>query len=338
MRITRDTLLKIARERAAALAKSDRQITCIYLTGSLLGSDPFLGGAADIDLVVIHPARPTVEREFVAVTEDIHLDIIHHYQDAFQQPRHLRADPWLGYPLCMGPLCLHDVQHWFEFTQASVCAQFNRPEYIFQRAQPLAEKARQAWLKLHAASALDKPEHILTYLGALEDAANAVALLGGPPLSERRALLEFPPRALAVGHPGLSAGLVDLLPASQMSAAEWAACLKSWEDALAQVQHLHACPPDLQTCRKSYLTKAAAFLWNENPAAAVWILLRSWNAAASRLPAKSAPRLTWQEALPRLGFDAPGLRDLVVSLDSYLDVVEETLEVWGQQNGAALAE
>jgi hypothetical protein len=46
MRITRDLLLKAARDSAAQRLRADRRLVCIFLTGSLLQKDPLLGGAA----------------------------------------------------------------------------------------------------------------------------------------------------------------------------------------------------------------------------------------------------------------------------------------------------
>ena len=51
MRITREALLKLAHEAAVQRARVNREITCIYLTGSLLSEAPLLGGTTDIDLI-----------------------------------------------------------------------------------------------------------------------------------------------------------------------------------------------------------------------------------------------------------------------------------------------
>ena len=63
MRITRETLLKIARDTAAQRARASRDILCIYLTGSLTTDQPLLGGVTDIDLIIVHGSEPPVERE-----------------------------------------------------------------------------------------------------------------------------------------------------------------------------------------------------------------------------------------------------------------------------------
>ena len=79
-----------------------------------------------------------------------------------------------------------------------------------RRARPLAEKARQTWMRLQAGDR-GAVEGFSLYLDALESAANAIASLTGAPLSERRFLIEFSARAQAVDQPGLAAGLTGLL-------------------------------------------------------------------------------------------------------------------------------
>ena len=103
MRITRDLLLNLARENAAKLAARDRSVLCIYLVGSLLREDPFLGGVTDIDMVCVHDHTPTAGREIVRINADVHLDVAHLAQSVFEHPRRLRANPWVGGSLDEGP-------------------------------------------------------------------------------------------------------------------------------------------------------------------------------------------------------------------------------------------
>ena len=130
MRITREALLKLARNTVDLRTRLDRHLVCVYLTGSLLSNEPLLGGTTDIDLVFVHDSEPPVAREVERVSDEVHLDIAHFSQMVFQHPRSLRLDPWLGGYLIENPVVLYETQHWFEFTQASVAAQFNRPETI----------------------------------------------------------------------------------------------------------------------------------------------------------------------------------------------------------------
>ncbi len=59
MRVTRESLIRIAKENAQERAFNDRDIVAAYLTGSLVSdTDPMLGGTADIDLVFVHASTP----------------------------------------------------------------------------------------------------------------------------------------------------------------------------------------------------------------------------------------------------------------------------------------
>jgi len=78
MRITREALMKVVRDTVTQRLRTDRSIVSIYLTGSLLEEEYLLGGAADIDLVIVHNDYPGPEREIVPLTDTVHLDIAHH--------------------------------------------------------------------------------------------------------------------------------------------------------------------------------------------------------------------------------------------------------------------
>jgi len=52
MRITRETLLKVAQDTIARREREKRDLLAVYLCGSFLLEDDYsLGGAADVDLV-----------------------------------------------------------------------------------------------------------------------------------------------------------------------------------------------------------------------------------------------------------------------------------------------
>jgi len=97
MRVTRESLIRIARETAQERAYNDHDIVAAYLTGSLLNEDPLLGGTADIDIVFVHNTLPAKLREFVKLTPDFHVDISRRAKEQFKSPRDLRGDPWLGH-------------------------------------------------------------------------------------------------------------------------------------------------------------------------------------------------------------------------------------------------
>ncbi len=336
MRITRETLLKLAKETVNRRVQQDRGIVAVYLVGSLLGSEPLLGGTADVDLVFVHDTDPFLEREFIALNDEALLDIQHLSQVLFRHPRDLRVDPWLGSDLYASPLVLHDTQHWFDFTQASARSQFTHPENVLARARKLADSARQEWSRLSLLPPEENgPALVYAYLKILEQAANAVACLSGGPLSGRRFLLRFPERAQSVGRPELSAGLVSLLGGGLVPPEDVRAWLPDWAVAYDRAARQNDAPLELHSARKLYIQHGVeALLEGEQPEAALWALLRSWALSARSLPAGSPCLKAWGEASARLRLAHEDRPERLGSLDRYLDQVEETLDRWGQENGA----
>ena len=336
MRITRDTLLKLARNTVAERVYQDRRLVCIYLTGSLLMDEPLLGGTTDIDLIFVHNDKPEQQREIVRSTQKIHLDITHYDQAVFQQPRHLRIDPWIGSFLCQDPVCLHDIGHWFEFTQAGVYAQFMRPENVIKRARPFAAQARQLWFQLLDKPTDATPQALWNYLKILERAANALAMLVGTPLTERRFLLQFPARVEALEMPGLSAGLADLFTADSPSEEIWQIWLGEWQTCLEAVGKMENVPAYLALPKIPYYQSAIETLHNDHHEAALWILLRTWVKAV--LCSQNNPLYleSWQAVAQALNLDESHFPDRIKALDAYLDIVEETLDVWAQKNGVPI--
>jgi len=123
MRVTRESLIRIAKETAQERAFNDRGIIAAYLTGSLVSAetDPMLGGTADIDIIFVHAEEPKHRREFVMLTPDFHLDISHRAKAEFKRPRELRLDPWLGWEM-YDPMLLYEREKFFEFIQAGLRA------------------------------------------------------------------------------------------------------------------------------------------------------------------------------------------------------------------------
>ena len=333
MRITRETLLKNARDTITQRTRADRGIVSVYLTGSLLGDDYLMGGAADIDLVFVHTDRPEIEREIVRLIDEIHLDIAHHAQRDYRQARSLRLHPWLG-PTLNTCKPLYDPQHFLDFTQASVRGQFDRADNVVARARQQAEHARQIWSAYADSMPAPGPQAVTDYLRSVDHAANAVASLSGPPLTERRYLLNFPARAEAAGRPGLQAGLLGLLGAPHAELETLRLWLPLWQAAF------EALPPDpallrLAPARHAYYQLAFESLLNGNqPRAVLWPLLRTWTLAISHLPVGGPQRQAWVDACEHLGLQGPAFAERIQALDAFLDMVEETLEEWARINGA----
>lgn len=338
MRLTHDTLIKIASETAAQRARVSRRIVCIYLTGSVLGDSPLLGGTTDIDLVIIHDSEPLQPREIVRFSDEIHLDISHYAQETFSHPRHLRTDPWLGPFIYSKPMVFYDTQHWFDFIQASTGAQFFQPEYVLQRATALAQAARETWMHLELNSQEPHPNRVYDLLKALENAGNALVSLTeeGEPLTERRFLLNLPQRLQTFDRPELTSGLFNLiLPNPGSLEPVWEQWLADWQAAFKAASSQSDVLPDLNPARQLYYQRGVAALMEESITAAFWPLFRSWTLAARQLTESSLEQSGWQSACQLIGLDEAHFPDRLQSLDHYLDQVEETLETWAHANGVS---
>jgi hypothetical protein len=332
MRITRETLMKIVRDTVAQRTRSDRGVVAIYLCGSLLGDDFLLGGTADIDLVILHADTIAAEREIVPLTDDVHLDIAHHMHKDYRQARSLRVHPWLG-PTLFSCHILYDPQHFMDFTQASVRGQFDRSDYVLVRAGKQLEHARQMWSSLHTNPVEPGEKEVSLYLRAIEHAINAVAILSGPPLTERRFLLSFSGRAEAVGRPGLYAGLLGMLGGPHVDGETLRAWVPVWASAYSAIPTATA-PARLHPGRRSYYQRSFESLLEKQPLAILWPLLHTWTQAISVLPDDSTARQGWRQAFEYLGLLGKPFAERVQAFDAYLDLIEETLENWGRENGA----
>jgi hypothetical protein len=333
MRITKDSMLRLARDTAAISANQDRSIICIYLTGSVVTEDPFIGGSTDIDLFYVHTNKPEITREIRYLSDDVSLDIAHIEQVRFQQPRHLRADAWLGPFLCAKPKVLYDTQHWFEFTEASVAAQFYRPEYVLERARPLASAARQTWMEFHLVQPEVNPMNILRYLQAVENAGNAIALLSGSALPARRFMMDIDNRLVKVKRSDLIAKFNSLVLPPNMSDLDWTQWITGWEPVMIQAAQMKACPSSMSAPRRNYYTKAVNALSDDRPAAAAWLMLNSWTRAISLLPSESSFQQNWKLACGTFLQVNESFRPIWEQLDDLLDSVEETLDTFVAENG-----
>ena len=140
MRVTRESLIRIAKETAQERAFNDRDIIAAYLSGSLASdaTDPLLGGTTDIDVIFVHADEPLLRREFIKLTPDFHVDISHRAKAEFKKPRELRVDPWLGWEM-YDPMLLFEREKFFEFIQAGLRAgfEFNAPAPALHRSRLL---------------------------------------------------------------------------------------------------------------------------------------------------------------------------------------------------------
>lgn len=332
MRINRNMLLKLANDSVQKYVNSDRTIMAAYLQGSLLGESPLLGNTADIDLFFIHIDEVSVEREIVRVSDEVHLDISHHSHRIYRQPRELRLHPWIG-PAIYGCKIMYDPQHFIDFVQASVRGQFTSPQNVITRVRKQAEHARQMWESLSQLDHLPGPKDVSLYLRALEHAAQAIAGLSGPNLTERRFLMELTVRAEAVHKPGLYLGFTGLVGASTLEATLIRSWLPDWQQAY-QASSGYAAPIRLHPHRFAYYANAIdAMLDGASTQAAFWPLWRTWTLAICSLPDEAPQQIAWQKTAEPLGMWGEAFTNKVKGMDAYLDQVEELLEAWAKENG-----
>lgn len=329
MRITRELLREIAEDTVSDRLEEDKKIVAAYLHGTVLDGDPVLGGSADIDLVFIREKR-TPAPEVIRLTEDVHLDIQHHLTSDYQPPRTLRTDTWKGAALyaCKS---LYDPDHLIDFTQASVRGMYYSYENILGRAEPLLKSARKTWINFHNRMPKPDPDTVWRYLTALENIANAIGFLNGPPLTIRRLLLEFPERAEALERGDLFDGLVGLLGANDLERGVAASWLPAWDEMYMSLSEVKKLPTELHQHRWAYYRKAMEALFaSKEPRTALWPMLYTWTWAARLLPKKSPHLTIWQEAFKELGLIGRPFQDRLNGLDAFLDTVEVVFDDWKQ--------
>jgi hypothetical protein len=331
MRITREMLIRIAKETAQKRALSDPDLVAAYLTGSLRSENPFIGNSTDIDIVLVHAGKPKVRREILPLTPEIHLDLVHNPRSEYEKPKELRIHPWLG-PQLYDPLPLYGTSHFFEFVQAGVRAGYDEPANVLARARRNADHARQIWTGLQQSQEAG-PALLLSYLKSVDHAANAVAILTGAPLAERRFMLQFPERAGAAGVPGLAAGLLGLIGVGQEGVVNLAEFLTEWEKSFVEAgnrEHVHA---SIAAPRLFYYKHAfQVMLAGGSPQSVLWPLVHTWTLAASVLP--PTHQSGWLASCVSLGLAGEAFSERVEGLDHFLDAIEELLDNWASSHGA----
>ncbi len=334
MRVTRESLLRIAKETAQERAYNDPDIVAAYLTGSLLNVDPMLGGTADIDIVFVHKTKPKQFRELVKLTPDFHLDISRRTKDEFKSPRELRGDPWLGYEM-YDPILLYEREKFFDFVQASLRAgfDFEQPPLMLQRCRKMLSHGRGIWMDLtEVDEASVGPKEVKKYMKSLFHALNAVVELSGPPIQERRLLLEFPARAEASGLTGMAAKAFGLLGASHVDVEKLQLWFSDWKSAFKLASEKTDVDLRIHPLRMNYYEKAIkAMLEGDIPFAAIWPLLHTWTLAAEVLEGDHFN--FWQKAVSELGLLGSGFAERVDELDHFIDDIEIIFDEIARENG-----
>jgi hypothetical protein len=143
----------------------------------------------------------------------------------------------------------------------------------------------------------------------------------------------LPERALKAGQPDLTGTFISLFTNDSFSDENWAAWLPLWQGAFEAIKTNKDAPLDVTPNRRNYYEKSAAALCEDHPAAALWLMLRTWTHLASVLPKSEQPYKDWQSFTRTLELDGRGLHTRVEGLDSLLDSVETSIEAWREDNG-----
>jgi len=176
------------------------------------------------------------------------------------------------------------------------------------------------------------PQDVLQYMKSLYFAVNAVAELSGPPLGERRLMLEFTARAEAAQRTGMEAALAGLLGASALDASTMKSWLPAWKLAFESATESARVDARIHLTRVNYYEKAiSAMLEGEKPIVALWPLLQTWTFAVDVLPDLAAN--PWRAVCGQLGLTAVGLEERVGGLDHFLDEIEALLDNLAAQYG-----
>ena len=333
MQLSPEVMQQFAETAVNKLVQVDHSIIAAYQCGStVVAGSALIGGTTDIDIILIHTTEPQIKREILRLTDDVHLDISHHPQDLYRRGRELRVHPWMG-PTLNNARPLYDPRHFLDFTQASVRGLYGRPDFKMQRARTLYNQARETWIGLQTITTVVGPNVITSYLKAVENAANSLALLVGEPLTERRLLLDFPRCAEAMGEPRMFNGIIGLLGGYQVDDEEIHSWLLSWSQMFDAIPE-EARPAKLHPYRKDYYLRAfEAISGSGDPKNVLWPLMSTWTQAANVLSASNPAYQGWRDACQRLELISSDISDRVAALDAFLDQVDEMLNQWERESG-----
>jgi hypothetical protein len=176
------------------------------------------------------------------------------------------------------------------------------------------------------------PRDVDQYMQSLFQAVNAVAELSGPPLHERRLLLEFASRAETAQRPEMNAALIHLLGAAELDPAVMNTWLPDWKVAFEAAMGNVDVDARIHPVRVNYYEKAIQdMLAGDNPHAALWPLLQTWALAADVLAEHGLD--AWRKVCTQLGFTGAGIEAHANGLDNFLDEVEALLDELATQHG-----
>ncbi|NMB61654.1 MAG: hypothetical protein GYA18_04855 [Chloroflexi bacterium] len=335
MRVTRNLLLETARNHVKSQTLNNPDIACVFLVGSLLSDNPFIGENTDIDLVFIHNTEPAAPREVIPMGDEFNLDILHFPRRIFNQPKTLREDPWLGCLFCEKPFVLYDSYHFYDFLRAGVYSNFFSPTYAYARSQYFYIRARKRWMDLHQAEQGKNfsVSFVFAYLQTLYDAANTIACLTGKPIPERRFLTTLEAITTYLGRPGLASGMRDLFAPTNYDLIDWQDLHQQLTIIFSILSDKSYCPPQYAPARVNYYLGAASYYQVERFDESIWILLWVWTNIMQMLPKRSPEVRGWKDFCEQLNFSRDSIPLKLQQLDIYLDAVDETCGEWGKVSG-----
>lgn len=332
MRITKNLLHKFASETVKQRKRSEPDLHAAYIMGSILSDQPLLGGTTDIDLMLVHRYLAPTPRETVAITPEISLDIFHKTREDYEPVRQFRQDPWIGYPLTYNHILLFDTDHWLEYIQSSITAEFHREDNVVARVNVFLSAARDHWRTMMTAPPQEHLDWLDQFLHALEMGANAISGLIGPPLTERRFMMTFTQRLDNLGIPDVRTGFCGLLGCKNLSNEHYAPWINSFEQDLIHLAEKPNHPPHLSIPRLGYYVQAfRALADSDDPALLSWPLLRTWLDIQLAEDGKSPGNEAWQAFLETLQLTEDTSEEKTEALDSYLDHLDVLIESWADR-------
>jgi hypothetical protein len=322
VRVTRDKLIDLAREEAERRGQTEDVISG-YLIGSVATGDPLINDSTDIDLILIHEFVPGSKREFIPLSENIHFDIAHHKDELYSYPPDLRVDPWLGPSMCE-PLFLYDPEHFFERAQAGVRGQFYQSDYVIARSKALLERANH--LK---ANCYSNHSWISDYAYSAMESVNALATLGGLPITGRRMAVLLQDRLRGLGFEDQYISFQHLLGGNLLQEESIPDWLDAWEKTFDVAGYLN---PAFNLARKNYYLLAFHdLIEKKNADAILWNLFTTWNQARDILTNAGEIKeldITWGSMLFKLELSDEFKDPRIAELEDHLDTIEEILEKW----------
>ncbi len=335
MRIKKEFLLKAARDIVTQRTRSEPDLHAAFLMGSILEDEPLLGGTTDIDIMFVHKYFAPFERETLPLIPELSLDIYHKTLDDYGQLRDLRKDAWMGYPVTNTQIILLDTDHWLEYVQSSVGAEFHRSDNVQARVHTLLSAARNGWLKLIQDEANNPLQWLDTFLNALALGAHAISGLIGPPLPTRRFSVKLKEQTENLGVPAVWTGFCGLLGCLAMGEFDEEPWLSAFEEDFNHITETTSPPVHLSACRQAYYFRGLRALSNSDDSiTTVWPLLRTWLDIQLALPAPSPRFEDWSHFIESLNLTEAFHDNKVEALDSYLDSLEILIESWAETYGA----